>query len=62
MFHCANCGHLEENCQCDRFCALCQSDYSVRLCEDGYYYCHECRDACDYRVESLIDPIKLKDK
>jgi hypothetical protein len=23
----------------------------VRLCEDGFYYCKDCRDACDFHSE-----------
>jgi hypothetical protein len=52
MFHCANCNHLESDCSCDRYCVLCQSDDSVRLCEDGFYYCRDCREACDLRTDS----------
>jgi hypothetical protein len=25
--------------------------HSVRLCEDGYFYCDACREACDYKVQ-----------
>ena len=52
MFVCGSCSKLEQQCKCDRFCMLCQSDYQVRLCEDGYYYCKDCREACDFRVET----------
>jgi hypothetical protein len=51
MFVCGTCSKLERQCQCDRFCMLCQSDFQVRLCEDGFYYCKDCRDACDFRSE-----------
>ena len=51
MFVCGTCNKLERQCKCDRFCMLCQSDYQVRLCEDGFYYCKDCRDACDFRSE-----------
>jgi hypothetical protein len=51
MFICVTCSKLEQQCKCDRFCMLCQSDFQVRLCEDGYYYCKDCRDACDFRSE-----------
>jgi hypothetical protein len=23
-------------------------EHDVRLCNDGLYYCQECREACDY--------------
>jgi hypothetical protein len=52
MFKCSLCTQTEENCKCDRYCALCQADYQIRLCEDGYYYCKDCREACDYRCEN----------
>ncbi|MEW5978657.1 MAG: hypothetical protein AB1898_22900 [Acidobacteriota bacterium] len=51
MFRCNLCNAHEKNCKCDRLCTLCQSDDRVRLCEDGYYYCKDCREACDYRIE-----------
>jgi|GEM_PF-1581188 hypothetical protein len=50
--YCCSCNKIEQVCRCDRYCALCQGDYSVRLCEDGYYYCKDCRDACDYRCDN----------
>ena len=51
MNHCGNFNQLEEHCKCDRYCTLCQSDNQVRLCEDGYYYSKDCRDACDFRCD-----------
>jgi hypothetical protein len=51
MYHCSSCGKLEKDCRCERFCSLCQADYTIRLCEDGYCYCEDCRDACDYRCD-----------
>src|SRR5437867_2952051 len=51
MFICDACGKSEPQCKCDRFCMLCQVDFQVRLCKDGYYYCKDCRDACDFRWE-----------
>ena len=47
---CAQCEQLEENCQCEKFCVLCQSVIDIRLCEDGLMYCEPCRSACDYKV------------
>ncbi len=52
MFKCNLCTETEENCKCDRFCVLCQTDYQIRLCGDGYYYCKDCREACDYSCEN----------
>ena len=40
----------ERKCKCDRYCTLCQGSEDVRLCEDGAYYCHDCREACDFDV------------
>lgn len=50
-FVCGQCDLAESKCQCERFCALCQSTYNVRLVGDGLYYCVDCREACDYRTE-----------
>ena len=49
-FRCIVCEQLEEQCTCQRYCAFCYSDYRVRLCEDGQYYCADCREACDYKT------------
>lgn len=51
QFLCAQCDLPESQCQCDRFCCLCQSNYQVRLVGDGLYYCVDCREVCDYRTE-----------
>ena len=48
---CTVCGSPESSCQCQRFCILCRSDYLVRLCEDGCYYCPDCREACGYTAQ-----------
>lgn len=50
-FRCVACDLPEDRCVCDRFCALCHSDFSVRLCEDGQYYCNDCREVCDYKTQ-----------
>ena len=50
-FRCYVCDQPEDRCHCQKYCSLCQSDYSVRLCEDGQYYCPDCREACDYRIQ-----------
>jgi len=54
IFLCSVCNQPEERCQCDRYCALCHSDYGTRLTEDGQYYCADCREACDYRTQDNI--------
>lgn len=51
-YYCIVCGEKEQDCRCDRYCSICQSDHNVRLCLDGNYYCKDCRDACDYEAQS----------
>jgi len=51
MVACMCCSKAEKQCQCHRYCIICEGDYRIRLCEDGYYYCQDCRDACEYRAE-----------
>lgn len=53
-FKCAVCDQVEERCICHKFCALCQTDYAVRLTEDGQYYCVDCREACDYKTQDQV--------
>ena len=48
---CIVCEQPEERCDCERYCSLCMGAHNVRLCEDGQYYCLECREACDYRAQ-----------
>ncbi len=55
-FRCAVCDRTEEYCDCDRYCVLCQGSHDVRLCQDGSYYCLECREACDYQPEISSAP------
>src|ERR1051326_6355966 len=50
-FMCMICDQPERSCSCNKYCALCQSLYEVRLCEDGIYYCRPCREACDLRAQ-----------
>ena len=47
---CSACEKPERQCNCDRYCWLCKGQYGIRLCEDGQYYCPDCREACDIRV------------
>ncbi len=50
-FKCAVCDLEESNCQCEKYCSLCQGAHDVRLCQDGMYYCLECREACDFQAQ-----------
>ena len=50
---CGVCDMPEYRCGCDKYCWLCQSEYEVRLCEDGQYYCPPCREACDLEAQYL---------
>ncbi len=50
-YRCAVCDQPESNCKCDRYCILCLGFHDVRLCQDGSYYCLECREACEFQPE-----------
>jgi len=50
-FRCYVCEQVENRCKCDRYCALCQGEHQVRLCQDGQYYCLECRESCDFQAQ-----------
>ncbi len=54
VFSCSRCDQPEDQCDCARSCALCHSSYGIRLCEDGLYYCNDCRDDCDYRTQEQV--------
>lgn len=43
------CEKPEAQCTCDRYCCLCLGQFGIRLCEDGRFYCPDCREACDLR-------------
>jgi hypothetical protein len=47
---CIQCEMTEERCECEKFCAMCQSQIDIRICTDGLMYCLPCREACDYKV------------
>lgn len=49
---CMLCDKPERDCKCEKYCAICKGIYNIRLCEDGIYYCPECREACDVRLAS----------
>lgn len=51
-FLCIACEQPEDRCECDRYCVLCHSEYNVRLCEDGQYYCADCREVCDFAIQA----------
>ena len=50
-FKCMLCDQEESNCKCERYCSLCQGAHQVRLCQDGMYYCLDCREACDFQAQ-----------
>ena len=50
-FHCTLCDLEESRCQCDKYCSICQGGNNVRLCQDGMYYCLECREVCDLQAQ-----------
>lgn len=47
---CVQCDKPEAKCACEKYCMYCQAQYDVRLCEDGLYYCPDCREACEMLV------------
>ena len=47
--HCSQFDQPERQCDCEKFCCLCQSMIDIKLCHDGLYYCQPCREACDYK-------------
>jgi hypothetical protein len=49
-YRCGQCEKTEDQCECEKFCCLCQSQLDVRICEDGLMYCEPCRNACDYKT------------
>jgi hypothetical protein len=51
-FHCNVCDLEEFRCQCDKYCSICQGGHDVRLCQDGMYYCLECREVCDLQAQT----------
>ena len=47
---CSQCDKTESQCACEKYCAFCQSMENIRLCDDGMYYCPDCREACELHV------------
>jgi len=50
-YHCSVCDQEEVKCLCDKYCCLCHGGNNVRLCNDGQWYCLECREACDLQAQ-----------
>jgi len=50
-FRCAQCEMIEEKCDCEKYCCLCQGQVDIRLCQDGLFYCPPCFEACDYKTQ-----------
>ena len=49
-YRCAQCEMPEDQCECGKYCCLCQTVLDVRFCQDGLMYCEPCRTACDYKT------------
>ena len=50
-YHCGVCNQEEIKCSCDKYCCLCHGGNNVRLCQDGMWYCLDCREACDLMAQ-----------
>ena len=51
-YKCGICDLEEARCLCDKFCCLCHGANNVRLCNDGLWYCIDCREACDLQAQN----------
>jgi len=51
-YHCGVCNQEEGKCFCDKYCCLCHGGNNVRLCNDGMWYCIDCREACDLMAQN----------
>ena len=51
-YKCGICDLEESRCLCDKFCCLCHGANNVRLCNDGLWYCIDCREACDLQAQN----------
>jgi hypothetical protein len=51
-YRCLSCERDEADCDCTKYCAICQGENDCRLWSDGQYYCQECREVCDYQPQS----------
>ncbi len=47
-YQCIVCEREESRCDCDKYCSLCHGSNDIRLCQDGQYYCLDCREVCDF--------------
>ena len=54
VWKCTQCNRPEASCDCPRYCTLCQNPDTVRLCNDGLWYCMDCREACDYKTQDEV--------
>jgi sulfur transfer complex TusBCD TusB component (DsrH family) len=53
-FRCCVCNQPENQCTCVKYCALCHGEDTLRLTQDGQYYCLECREACQYETQEQV--------
>jgi hypothetical protein len=54
-YQCMQCEMPEDKCECEKYCAFCQGQIDIRLCQDGLFYCPPCREACDYKTSDKAD-------
>lgn len=52
---CSQCDKPEPECDCEKYCSFCQSQFHIRLCVDGLYYCPDCREACEAQVAEAAE-------
>ena len=52
---CSMCDKPKRDCSCPRYCCVCTGEYGVRLCNDGLYYCPDCREACQVSLVTHDD-------
>lgn len=50
-YRCISCERDEVDCDCNKYCTICQSENDCRLWQDGQYYCQDCREVCDYQPQ-----------
>ena len=55
-FRCAQCERPEDECECEKYCCLCQAVVDVRICGDGHNYSQPFRDDSDYNTNKKIVP------
>jgi len=52
---CAVCDKPEHECDCARYCIICHGQWQIRLCNDGLFYCQDCREACDLSLAARAE-------